>query len=115
MTSAPVGPGMKNDVRALEIYKNVLIAGGAFTAAGATAAAYVAAWTRISYVCGDANGDQMINIGDAVFLVSYLFREGQTPVPIDAGDVNCNGAVNVSDAVYLINYVFRDGPPPCCP
>ncbi|MDD4052935.1 MAG: FG-GAP-like repeat-containing protein, partial [candidate division Zixibacteria bacterium] len=65
--------------------------------------------------CGDANGDTKINVGDAVFLISYIFRGGPTPNPLAAGNANCDGKINVGDAVYLISYIFRGGPAPCCP
>ena len=66
------------------------------------------------YVCGDANGDTAINIGDAVYLVSYIFKFTAPPRFIDAGDANCDGSVNIADVVYLTNYVFGSGNPPCC-
>jgi len=66
-------------------------------------------------VCGDANGDGKINVGDAIFIISYVFRGGPAPNPLEAGDANCDGQTNVGDAVYIITYVFRDGPAPCCP
>jgi hypothetical protein len=70
-----------------------------------------------AYVCGDANGDDQANVGDAVFLISYVFNGGPAPEPIDAGNANCDEGVNVADAVYLINYVFNGGAEPCeaCP
>lgn len=67
------------------------------------------------YTCGDANGDEQINVADAVYVINYVFREGPAPSPMEAGDANCDGQVAVADAVYVIGYVFRDGPPPCCP
>jgi hypothetical protein len=71
--------------------------------------------TIIETKCGDANSDQTINVGDAVFLISYVFRGGPAPDPLRAGDANCDEQVNVGDAVYLISYVFKGGPAPCCP
>jgi hypothetical protein len=67
------------------------------------------------YMCGDANSDRMVNIGDAVLIISYIFREGASPDPLDSGDANCDGLMNVGDAVSLVNYIFRDGAGPCCP
>jgi hypothetical protein len=71
--------------------------------------------TAPSYVCGDANGDTKVNVGDAVYIISYVFRGGPAPTPLGAGDANCEGHINVGDAVYIISYVFRGGPAPCCP
>ena len=68
-----------------------------------------------SYMCGDANRDSKLGIGDAVFEVNYIFKGGPAPSPLEAGDANCDHAVNVGDAVYTINYIFRGGPRPCCP
>jgi len=61
---------------------------------------------------GDANGDGVVNIGDAVFLVSYIFAFGTEPSRLEAGDVNGDCSVNVGDAVYLISYIFKFGSPP---
>ena len=70
-----------------------------------------------SYICGDANGDASVNVGDAVFLISYVFKGGAAPDPVCAGDANGDGGTNVGDAVYMISYVFKGGAPPvttCC-
>jgi len=67
------------------------------------------------YKCGDANGDQNINVGDAVFVINYVFKSGPAPDPVESGDANGDGQTNVADAVYLINYVFNNGPQPLCP
>lgn len=60
---------------------------------------------------GDANGDGKINVGDAVYIVSYIFRDGPAPDPYE-GDANGDGKLNIGDAVYLVSYIFREGPPP---
>jgi hypothetical protein len=64
---------------------------------------------------GDADGNGLINISDAVYLVGYIFGGGPapTPYPICSGDADCNCLVNISDAVYLISYIFGGGPAPC--
>jgi uncharacterized Ntn-hydrolase superfamily protein len=67
------------------------------------------------YRWGDATGDGNVNIGDAVFVISYVFRGGPAPVPLEAADANCDDKINVGDAVFIVNYVFRGGPEPICP
>jgi len=67
------------------------------------------------YMCGDANGDKVINIGDATYLVNYIFKGGSAPDPIESGDADGNGDDNIGDAVYLINYIFKGGSDPLCP
>jgi len=66
------------------------------------------------YICGDTNGDGIINSADVVYLINYLFKGGPAPVPMEAGDCNCDGIINSADVVYLINYLFKGGPPPDC-
>ncbi len=65
------------------------------------------------YICGDANGDRQVNIGDAVFLINFIFNSGAAPDPLQAGDANCDFSTNIGDAVYLINFIFNAGPEPC--
>jgi hypothetical protein len=63
---------------------------------------------------GDANGDGILNVGDAVYLIAFIFKGGPGPEPYEAGDANCDDFVDVGDAVFLISYIFRGGPPPEC-
>lgn len=62
---------------------------------------------------GDVTGDGAIDIGDGVFLLNYLYKNGSPPNPLDAGDVNCDGLVDLGDVVYLVNYLYKGGDPPC--
>ena len=100
---------------------------GYFGMAGDKVSGYLAKWTKLDPICGDANGDRSVNIGDIVYITNYVFRNSEcvTNPPIgcppdnyETGDVNCDGNVNIGDAVYLGNYIFRPGSPePCaeCP
>ena len=64
------------------------------------------------YVPGDANGDQLVDLGDAVFVLNYLFKHGDAPEPRAAGDANADCVLNLSDAIYLLNYLFKAGNAP---
>jgi hypothetical protein len=63
------------------------------------------------YTCGDCDGDGVINSGDVVYLVNYLFKEGDAPIPA-LNAANCNGdeIVNIADVIYLTNFLFKAGP-----
>ena len=63
-------------------------------------------------VPGDANNDSLVNVGDVVFLVNYLYRTGSQPCVMEAADPNADCKVDVGDVVYLVNYLYREGPPP---
>ena len=67
------------------------------------------------FLCGDANRDENVNVGDAVFLINYVFKSGSPPDPVPAGDANCDHNTDVGDAVYIVNYTFKGGASPCCP
>ena len=69
----------------------------------------------VHFLCGDATSDDVVNIGDVVKLINYLYRGGYAPEPIAAGDVTCDGIVDIGDVVYLINYLYRNGDLPCSP
>lgn len=65
------------------------------------------------YILGDATSYSTIDIGDVVFIINYLFRNGPEPCPYHSADTNCDGEVNIGDVVCLINYLFRGGDLPC--
>lgn len=67
-----------------------------------------------AYLCGDGNADGLVDVADVVYLVNFLYRGGDPPIPEEAGDANCDGIVDIADVVYLINYLYRGGDPPSC-
>jgi hypothetical protein len=71
-------------------------------------------WSFCAFRRGDANGDGVIALGDAIYLLNYLFRNGDPPDPLGAGDANCDETVELGDAICLLNYLFRGGDPPSC-
>ncbi|KPL00796.1 MAG: hypothetical protein AMJ91_03230 [candidate division Zixibacteria bacterium SM23_73_3] len=64
---------------------------------------------------GDVNGDRVIDLGDVLHLVSYLYKNGPAPDPLEAGDVDFDGDIDLGDLLYLVNYLYKGGPPPGCP
>ena len=65
-----------------------------------------------SYVFGDATGDGIVDIGDTVFLLNYLWRGGESPNPYGRGDPNRDCIIDAADIVYLVNYLYRSGSAP---
>ncbi len=70
---------------------------------------------ELSFHCGDADGDDAVNVSDAVFTIDYIFKGGQAPDPLESGDANGDGSISVADAVYVIAFIFKGGPEPVCP
>lgn len=75
--------------------------------------ARVTGWNPEPATCGDANSDGIADIGDAVYLIAYIFSGGPAPDPLEYGDVNCDDTIDIADAVYLITYIFKGGSAPC--
>jgi len=67
----------------------------------------------LTFIRGDANGDDDINILDIVYIINHKYKEGPEPFPYEAGNADCEMPVNILDIVYLINYKYKSGPPPC--
>jgi hypothetical protein len=63
---------------------------------------------------GDANGDGKLTVGDAIYIITHIFRSGPAPTPyaVYSGDPNGDCVVNSGDAVYIVNHIFRSGPAP---
>jgi len=70
--------------------------------------------TVILCKCGDNNNDTRVNVGDVVYLINYIFKQGPAPTSSSCADVNYDTRVNVGDVVYLINFIFKSGPQPNC-
>lgn len=64
------------------------------------------------YLRGDVNHDQKIDLGDVVYLINYLYKNGSLPIPFLSGDVTSDAKVDLGDLVYLITYLYKGGPPP---
>ncbi|MEM7166796.1 MAG: hypothetical protein AAF581_15130 [Planctomycetota bacterium] len=79
------------------------------------ACSLVVAGSATPFVRGDASGDNNIDIGDAVFILTFLFNNGTTPPCLDAADVGDDGSVNIGDAIYLLTFLFSSGPQPPLP
>ncbi len=69
----------------------------------------------VGFMRGDANGDWIIDIGDVIYLINYLFTGTSAPDPLWVGDCNCDEIVDIGDVIYLINYLFTGTSPPGCP
>lgn len=67
-----------------------------------------------AFIRGDANGDDLIDVADVIFLANYLYKGDSAPFPYEAGEVTCDGIIDVADAIFLLNYLFKNGPAPDC-
>ncbi|MCH9031937.1 MAG: hypothetical protein IIB00_06720 [candidate division Zixibacteria bacterium] len=63
---------------------------------------------------GDANHDGEVSVGDAIFLVKYIFADGETPFCTEEADSDTSGSISIGDAAYLVKYIFNNGVEPLC-
>lgn len=68
-----------------------------------------------TFICGNANGDTLVNILDITYIISYLYMSGPPPEPVESADVNNSGDVNILDITALIGFLYKEGPPLECP
>lgn len=129
--SSYYGGDQEEDARSVAVHNgtSVLLAGSTISpdlpAVNAVQAIYGGGWAVfprgdawaaslvVTYPCGDFDGSGMVNIGDIVILINFIFAGGPAPLDVSGGDVNCDGRPTISDAVYMVNYVFAFGPVPC--
>ncbi|MCA8961855.1 MAG: PKD domain-containing protein [Planctomycetes bacterium] len=64
---------------------------------------------------GDANYDQLIDIGDPIFLLAHFFALGPAPVCPDSGDANDDGMLDIGDAIFDLSFLFSAGSTPPYP
>jgi len=67
------------------------------------------------FICGDANSNGAVRLGDVIYVINYLFRGGPAPEPSWVGDANCDWFIDLADVVALLNYLFEGGALPGCP
>ncbi len=63
------------------------------------------------FVRGDADGNGVIDISDAVNVIDFLFGDVFETTCRDALDATDNGSVTVADAVRILDYLFDPSPP----
>jgi hypothetical protein len=67
------------------------------------------------FVRGNANGDGVVNIADAIWTFRALFLSAVAGPCTDAEDANGDGRVNITDPLHLLNFQLLGGAPPPAP
>ncbi|UCD16381.1 MAG: hypothetical protein JSV44_07905 [Candidatus Zixiibacteriota bacterium] len=74
--------------------------------------------TLVRYDCvlenGDYNGDGLVNLGDALYLIEFIFKGGEPPSGgAGRADANCDTFIDISDVLYVIKFIYGTAPQPC--
>lgn len=65
--------------------------------------------TVTSIALGDVNADGVVNVTDAVGIISHILKETPVWFTESVADVNGDGAINVTDVVGVIDMVLQEG------
>jgi hypothetical protein len=68
-----------------------------------------------TFIRGDVNGDNGVDISDAIACIGFLFLGAADPPCLSAADVNDDEMVDISDVIVLLSTLFAGGgalPPP---
>jgi DNA-binding beta-propeller fold protein YncE len=70
-----------------------------------------------TFVRGDFNRDEHLDISDAVAVLGYLFLGERPSACLDAADADDDGELAITDAIHALDYLFLggDAPPPPFP
>jgi hypothetical protein len=63
----------------------------------------------VVFIRGDSNGDDEVEMSDAVTTLNFLFLGSERPHCYDAADANDDGALNIADPVFTLQYLFLGG------
>ena len=76
---------------------------------------YICVPEHALFVRGDANNDGLIDVADVVFVLLYLFLDGEQPDCFDAADFDDDDMINITDPVFLTLHIFANGIAPPSP
>ncbi len=82
---------------------------------GESACSVVVTGLTTPFLRGDASDDGVVNLGDPITILSFLFSNGPPFACDDAADSNDSGGIDLADAIYLLTFLFVSGPPPEAP
>ncbi len=67
------------------------------------------------FVRGDTDGDTLVDLDDAIRILSFMFTHEHQIQVRDTADVTDDGVVGLVDVAYVLSYVFLEGPAPPWP
>ncbi|MGB5105427.1 MAG: M1 family aminopeptidase [Candidatus Zixiibacteriota bacterium] len=62
---------------------------------------------------GNVDANPGMALGDILYFIRYLYRDGPPPADLTAADANCDGDVDILDVMTILNFLYQQGPLPC--
>jgi hypothetical protein len=67
----------------------------------------------VPYWPGDVSSDERRDLSDVIYLLNFIYRDGQAPKHLISADINLpDRIIDLQDVLYLLNYLYRRGPEP---
>ncbi len=64
---------------------------------------------NVAGLCGDVNGDEYVDIVDAMFIAQYTVgNRPASELNMENADVNCANGVNIVDAMFIAQYIVGE-------
>lgn len=63
----------------------------------------------IHFTRGDINVDGKMDLSDAIYLLTYLYVDGDPPPCFDSADLNDNGKLDLADGIMVLVYLYSTG------
>ena len=104
-----IGEGIS--IAGIEDPGGIVIEGGSITVTGNSDGTVYEVQATGSFTRGDANVDLLVDIGDVITILDYLFSQGAGPECQARMDVNDDNALDIGDGIYLLNSLFVSGSP----
>jgi hypothetical protein len=95
---------------------NTLVAlGTTYTPETASSFVFLSGYVNVlpeisTFIRGDANGDETVDVSDPIATLRWLFTGGERPVCYDAADANDDGRIDLSDPVAALGFLYLGGP-----
>ena len=64
------------------------------------------------YLAGDIDLNGALDVADIIYMVDFMFNEGEPIMLNEVADVDNNCVIDIGDLVYLVDFQFTSGPPP---
>ena len=71
--------------------------------------------TLQTFVRGDCDSDDVVELEDAIWLLNYMFSAGTPPVCNDSCDANDDAMLDIADPLYMLGNLFSGGADPPAP
>ena len=105
-----IGEGIS--IAGIEDPGGIVIEGGSITVTGNSDGTVYEVQATGSFIRGDTNQDVLIDLGDVVTILNYLFINEPGPECLARMDVQDDNAIDIGDGIYLLNFLFTAGAAP---